>query len=220
MLEIGQPAIERPYAPGKTLQMAGIHCEFGGNGKEFTWCTWTGSRGGHGPIMVNCEFADDEHWDIRRTTGCGFTTVWGPHTGAGPGGECAMAGVILDDNTLATPHGLFNALAVANSGQSVCLKAAPPLVRCEVGPLNPLKHGNVGPGGENDTEQSTAINCGSNPKIDILGGGDVELGPGLRAELRASLATTTRLRVTSRLRAAGAQPGFYSGSVVIAVSPN
>lgn len=220
MLEVGTPTFPRPA--GSQFSMWGIHCEVGELGVDsFRVCTWQRAMQNHAPKFWDCEFEREGAWDLNPRKDCRFQDgFWGPHNGAGPGGECVMAGTyvypLLD---LDTPFGRLNATTVANSGSRFCVKSLPPQTVCELGIIDNLTHGNLPPSGSDTRTVTTTVNCGATPKVTIVGSNELELGPGLIARLSVTSPTSGTLRVTSTVTAVNAVPGDYTRSVVVVVSP-
>lgn len=218
MVEQGEPSV--PYRPTDSiLKFVGIHCSFGGNGKPFTMCAWE-ENSAHRPSMsAGCRFADTFHWDIDDVTQCSFGSSWGFHNGAGPGAECAMAGV-MQGGELHTPWGNLNAGIVANTGARNCVQPPAPEESCSVGPLRDLQHGTLGPNASDQITIYTDVSCGSSPNVTIKGGNRLVLGPGVSTWVSVGLVPGPRLMVRSDLTITGAKPGAYSGNAIIIVSPN
>lgn len=219
MLEVGIPTHARPSGHN-TFVMYGIHCGNGPNTNGlFSSCKWTSS--GHSPYTTTkCAYARAGSWELENPSACHFSSTWGPHDGAGPGGECALAGVTEYPATvLITPFGPLDATAVANSGSRFCIKPLPPQTVCELGVIDNLNHGRLPPSGSDTRTVTTTVNCGETPQLTIVGPNVIELSPGLVARLSVASPSAGVLRVTSQVTAAGAAPGDYTASVVVAVSP-
>ena len=219
MREQGEPSV--PVRPAKSrLEIVGIHCYYGGNGKPLRTCSWWNIPSHHPMMITPCNFADDLHWDIKDATQCTFETRWGPHTGAGPGGECVMAGVLPQGKGLLyTPWGALDATVVANTGARNCAQPMAPEEGCSVGTLQSLIHGALGPTANDIRTTYTSVSCGLSPKVTIVGGSTLNLGPGVSTTLTAKI-EEQRLAVRSDLTITGAKPGSYSGQAIIMVSPD
>jgi len=218
-MEQGKPTAPRPPLSAGVM-IVGIHCEAGGNGVPFRQCSWSDNLSHRPELSYGCKFVDDEHWDIKDTSQCSFGTTWGPHGGAGPGGECVMIGTMSQSSVLLyTPWGALHALDVANSGARNCAQPLAPQEGCSVGTLQTLVHGALGPTDNDIRTTYTNVSCGLSPKVTIVGGSTLNLGPGVSTTLTAKI-EEQRLAVRSDLTITGAKPGAYSGNAVIMVSPD
>jgi hypothetical protein len=108
---------------------------------------------------------------------------------------------------------------LANSGGSFCQKPLPPGVVCDIVLPPTLDHGVVGADVHSVMALEGTVNCGVKPAITVLGGGKIQLAPGVTTELTTQLVGTDRVRLTSTLDAINAEPGDHSGSVVVIATP-
>ncbi|MBD8107916.1 hypothetical protein [Erwinia persicina] len=82
-----------------------------------------------------------------------------------------------------------------------------------------LSHGNVLPNSTSSVTIRGTIDCGSTPKVTIVGGGDLELAPGIKTHLDAAAVTEKEIVVSSEMTTYGAMPGQYEGNAIIVVDP-
>lgn len=217
--------IKPPSVSFITIQAYGIHCEYGSNlpGFEspFTNCRWdTQSRDTHAPVTYNCTRVSTTSWDLSTSSTCGTNLNWGGHSGAGPGGECVLFGIMVG-GILHTPMGVMDARTAANSGNRFCVKPLPPATKCDL-QLNDtiLDHGVLTPNGSSTASVTGIIDCGQKPVVEFVGGADFIIAPGINAALNANVDTTSnKISVNSRLTTTNAIGGDYSVSKVITVSP-
>lgn len=218
MLEIGQPGT--PPLGGFPLLALGVHCQSGWAGVyPFSSCYWEST--GHAPTMTGCRLEADGWggWTIERPASCRFSQTWGPHTGAGPGGECVVFGQKISLDTAQTPYGLLDATTVANSGSRFCIKPTPPAVRCEVNLSPTIDHGELPPDGADTATVKGTMDCGSTPTVTIVGANEVELAPGVTTRIHAVATSMNEITVSSEMMINGATPGVYHANVIIVVSP-
>lgn len=215
-----QPVIPAPRT-GQVLAY-GVHCDAGsripGHEQGFSGCDWA-MPSMHAPIVSSCSVSDVRTWRLSPSA-CNSTTIWGGHIGAGPGGECVLFG-ILDNGILYTPHGVISASEAANGGNRFCVKPLPPSVQCELR-LNDtvLDHGVMAPSATSEVSVQGTVDCGLKPVVEVVGGTDLPLGPGVSAIINTSVDNDSRtLRVRSQLTTVNAKAQEYSGSRVITVSP-
>jgi hypothetical protein len=204
---------------GTNLVALGIHCNEGGNGYQFLQCRFLMSD--HAPILSNCVLQSVESWELTPTSTCRTSTRWGPHTGAGPGGECILfvQGLAWTQSEARTIHGLLTPTQAANSGSRYCQKALPPNVKCDVVIPDEINHGTI-----RTTEQDTAsirgsINCGTSPRVAFIGGEKLTLGDGVTTVLSSDTSVRGTITLTSSLTTNGAAAGVYQRSTVMVVSP-
>ncbi|CAI1515741.1 Uncharacterised protein [Serratia marcescens] len=218
ILALGRPAIPKPTSAQETAWW-GIHCQHGSLSEGFSSCSWTHD---HGPsYSYNCQYRKptSESWGLQAECRVPETWNYTGHGGAAPGGECSVFGSRLDRDTVYTPWGALNATAVANSGSPVCVKPAPPTIPCSVGAVGELDHGNHGPNGTGTVFQTATVQCGPRPKIEIIGGGEVDLAAGVSSNVTAAMSNPTTLRIESRISIHSGAPGRYSASKIVVVSP-
>lgn len=207
----------------------GLHCDQGDRAAGFTGCAWgwyqyAGTT--HAPKPVNqalCTLTSYHSWEVKDVVGCAPGSLnWGPHQGASPGAECVVWGQAQDARIVSviyTVTGPLDATVVANSGGAYCVKAPPPSVTCEISLPGTIDHGQVPIVGTDTKVIVGTVDCGGDPHVYVLAGGGVVLGSNLGAKVTAMLTSPTSLEVTSVLTSLGADPGAYSGSVVVIVDP-
>lgn len=219
--------IDRPNRfNGTTLRAYTVHCQSGTTHpsdprRPFGGCVF---RAGdfHSPVLSNCRLVSVWEWDLTPDSTCGVTTTWGPHSGAGPGGECVLFVQSTADivtGTLHTIYGIVTAEQMANSGNLFCQKPLPPSVTCDVLLPATIDHGTVGPDSSSSISVSGQVSCGDNPRIGILGGGRLNLAPGVTTVLTARSIGPDQIQITSDLVTQGGAIGDHSASTVIIVSP-
>ncbi|VEA61130.1 Uncharacterised protein [Serratia plymuthica] len=216
LLEIGEPVT----VPTKTALTAyGIHCAYGNpaTNTPFSSCNW--NLDAHSPLVTNCFLANTSSWALGRGSDCSSASTWGAHSGAAPGGECVMFG-ILQGSDLLTPSGLHSPYIVANGGNRFCTKPLPPGVVCDVSLPPLIDHGSMLTGTRDTKYIEGKVNCGTSPVVTIVGSPDVTLAPGVSTKISTTMSTTTDLRIQSDMNVeSSALPGAYSASVIVAVSP-
>ncbi|CAM3830058.1 hypothetical protein SESI111939_02925 [Serratia silvae] len=212
------------------VQLFGIYCGNGGGreGRPFTYCYWSTDYldAPNVPFSVKCETTSSSSWVLTSASTCSYSSnVYGPHYGAGPGGECLMFGKASSPGsrhtTISTPWGDLSALTVANSGNTYCMKPVAPDIECEISIPGDgvLHHTNIKPSQSDVLTLSGELNCGGKPKVTIVGGGNLILGKGVTVDLSVSEIQATRFTLTSSLRTNNAEPGEYRTAVVLVASP-
>lgn len=210
---------------GTTLRAYAVHCSEGtthpsDTRRSFTRCNFRSDF--HAPQLSNCHLVSEWGWDLTPDSTCSLTTNWGPHDGAGPGGECVVFVQSTSDlvtGTLYTIYGIVTAEQIANSGSLFCQKPLPPSVTCDVLLPATIDHGTVGPDSSSSISVSGQVSCGDNPSIGILGGGRLNLAPGVTTVLTARSIGPDQIQITSDLVTQGGAIGDHSASTVIIVSP-
>lgn len=202
----------------------GMHCEHGSSleGRPFSGCLWVPQPvTRHNPVMVGkCELKNNSSWELTADSTC-ETGTWGVHVGAGPGGECvifAQRGTQMG-KSLYTPFGVLDADTVANSGNRFCQKALPPGVTCDLIMPDSIDHGSMPTRGNGSVTVRGSVNCGTNPVIAVVGGGEVDVGVGVKSRISTRLLSDTTLALTSDLTVTDAAPGEYRGAFVVRVAP-
>lgn len=208
----------------KKLVPTGVHCESGDAmlGEPFRDCVFTSLYQEHAPYGTGpCELRSVDSWELTSGSTCTTNTTWGPHGGAGPGGECVVfaQGQTLWSRTLVTIFGVLDAEQTANSGNTFCQKPLPPDVSCSVELPTVMDHGTVSPNESSSVSVDGSVDCGSSPTVAIVGGGHVVLGEGVSATLTPVMVGNRVLRLTSHLSAVNAAPGAHKASVIVRVSP-
>lgn len=218
-LEMGRPTEPEP-APGRPRTgFVGLHCNYGRFPGQFSGCMWKDYGDQlHAPQSNNCDLLGNT-WTSGINPQCTFGTTWGGHTGAGPGAECAIFGIKLSQEVVATPFGRYSATAVANSGSGTCVKSLPPDVTCTTGVLPEITHGTLQPDAQDTLTVSVPIQCGADPVVTIVGDPELHLADGLVSRLTAKTEGSTSVNVTSSLTAHGAPPGTYQGASILVISP-
>lgn len=216
-----------PNAKTKTITAYGIHCSMGstipGFVRPFTDCSWVFSNmvsDAHAPRVYDCLLVSTNSWELTASSTCRTDLTWGQHTGAGPGGDCVMFGILYGE-LLYTPKGIFDALTVANSGNSFCQKPLPPATKCDLQLFDTvLNHSTMPQTGVSTANIAGIVDCGLSPVFEFIGGGDIKIAPGVDAALKFSFdKATSQINIQSRVTTENAQGGEYSSSKVIVVSP-
>lgn len=204
------------------VNLWGMHCAYGdaASGVPYSGCFWVNGEG-HSPSTKNCRTTTTDGWILTPTSTCIPTYPnYGPHSASGAGGECLMYGKYAYD-ILYTPYGPMDANVVANSMHHLCIKPVPPSVTCELIPLDGLEfdHGIMTASSVDTRSLAFNIDCGVNPSV-ITGSGQLRLADGVTSELTAKILSDSNMIVISKLTtSAAAQPGAYSGSDIIIISP-
>jgi hypothetical protein len=223
--QLADVAVVAPPVPnaGTRLMAVGMHCTDGNaqEGKPFYGCRFTNDSG-HTPGVTNCYLRSTDSWELTQNSTCALeNNRWGPHTGAGPGGECIIFVQTGGWSTqLAnTIHGVLSPDAVANSGNAFCQKSLPPSVTCTVLLPDTIDHGTIEPNQQSSARVEGTINCGTAPVVTIAGGSRMTLALGVTTELSAQTLGGDRLQITSNLVSTNGEAGQHSASTVILVSP-
>ncbi len=214
------------FSSSTRVDVYGVHCAEGGPRiGAFRQCSWdrggSGVVGEHAPTLHGkCELKDPTRgWELTEDSDCSTSTTWGYHTGADPGGECVVFGV-YDAGSVVTPFGRLDAVTVANSGNYFCVKPLPPNVKCEITAPSVIDLGTVSQDGMAHASVHGAIDCGSTPHVEIVGGGTVEAAPGVVIKLAARVETGGVLNLDADVNVgASGAPGGYSVAYVIVASP-
>ncbi|CAI1835388.1 Uncharacterised protein [Serratia fonticola] len=222
--EVGKPHPDG----GLRLSFIGLHCRYGSalTGKRFRECTFN-KEGWHSPTLhAACSLKSIDSWELANPSTCSAVNLsWGPHSGAGPGGECVLvvqdtrAGIAWSPASAYTIYGLLSPDVVANSGSTFCQKPLPPNVLCDIALPQTLDHGEINTNSHSVVSVYGNVDCGGQPKLTIMGGGKLHLGPGLSTVVTAQMDGASRVRLTSTLDAINAESGEHSGAVVVLVSP-
>lgn len=210
----------------KEVELFGIHCYNSLNGRFYS-CNWNRDYV-HTPLSMigsKCETTSGGSWVLTSASTCRYNSrEFGPHYGAGPGGECMMFGksYSAEPTTISTPWGDLSAETVANSGSAYCIKPVVPSVKCEISVPGDgvLHHTKITPSQSDVLTLSGELNCGGKPKVTIVGGGNLILGKGVTVDLSVSEIQATRFTLTSSLRTNNAEPGEYRTAVVLVASPD
>ncbi|CAI1819502.1 Uncharacterised protein [Serratia plymuthica] len=226
MVERGNPSIAYPVSYQAYIVAWGVHCATGSAlmGKPFANCTW--QKDGHAPLVTGrCDtkggsFSPDA-WTLTTDSTCTTQSTYGNHTGAGPGGECVLLGISqVGSAIVTTPWGTIDATTAANSGNTDCVKPLPPGVTCEMFLPSVIDHGAISAGVNDVKYINGVVDCGTTPKVAVVGNPDLTLGSGVTTKLSASMISKDTLRVQSDLTTSAlASPGTYKASAVISVSP-
>ncbi|MFP2167258.1 hypothetical protein ACLEYI_20155 [Enterobacter ludwigii] len=217
--------IKPPSVTSRYIHTYGIHCESGsklpGYESPFSGCYWASESAIHAPyVRTECIRISNESWELTNSSTCSTDSWYGPHSGAGPGGECVLFG-ILEGNILYTPMGALDAATVAHSGNRFCVKPLPPATKCDL-QLNDtiLDHGVLTPNASSTASVTGVIDCGEKPVVEFVGGADFTIAPGVNGSLNADVDTTTnKITINSRVTTVNAKGGEYSASKVITVTP-
>lgn len=208
------------------IQAHGLHCDLGSSvtGVPFSSCVWVKGRANsrHRPTMVGkCRLANRDSWELTPDSTC-YIGPWEAHNGAGPGGECVIFTQMTAKSTLTallTPYGVLDPVTVANSGNRFCQKALPPAVRCDLEMPDSIDHGSLPTTGTGSVTVFGSVNCGNGPVVAIVGGGEIELGDGVKSRISASTVSANSVSLTSDLTVTDAAPGEYRGVIIVRVSP-
>lgn len=208
---------------GLRVRPMGVHCGAGNalTGRlPFTSCSYVASD--HSPVLTGkCELRSLDSWELTSDSTCATATSWGPHRGAGPGGECVVFTNTIASSGLSmnTPMGMIDATQAANGGNRFCSKPLPPSVTCELQLPNVIDHGQMRAGETSKREDYGTVNCGGTPKIDVLVNGDRDVG-GVRISATPLIVNQTSVRITSEITVSGsAVPGEHSATYVFVASP-
>lgn len=218
------PSVPPAQNLGTRIGAFGMHCATGSSleGRPFAGCFWVRPHTRHNPVMVGkCELKNRDSWELTADSTC-TTGAWGRHSGAGPGGECvifAQDGPASGVTTLYTPFGVLDADTVANSGNRFCQKALPPGVTCDLIMPESIDHGSMPTRGNGSVTVRGSVDCGTNPVVTIVGGGEVDVGVGVKSRISTRLLSDTTVALTSDLTVTDAAPGEYRGAFVVRVSP-
>ncbi|WP_049778737.1 hypothetical protein [Erwinia tasmaniensis] len=121
---------------------------------------------------------------------------------------------------LHTPFAIVNATQAANSGNRFCIKPLPPGVTCTVTLPPKIDHGEMMAPSRDKKTLYGSLSCGNSPVLEIVGASDVELAPGVRTQLKATLLSNNQIQFESDLSVEkSAKPGEYSKAIVVSVSP-
>lgn len=210
-------------APGSTLKLVtwGIHCSWGDarTGVPFSECVWTG---GHSPLVYGkCELQNHSSWALTADSTCSVAASWGPHQGAGPGGECAVfaQNIYGAGHALPTPYGILDPTVVANSGNAFCEKPLPPNISCSIELPQVIDHGVINPNASSTASIEGLITCGGRPVVTVVGGDRLDMRGGVTTALSIELVGDSHVRVKSVMNAVDASPGPHQASAIVRVSP-
>lgn len=214
----------------KQVGIWGIHCNTGGNGAPFSGCEfrWQDDVAHAGmPLGLLCKTVGGGAWTLQREPYCvrgGGET--GVHAGAGPGGECRIAGVyegISSQTKITMPMGTLDADTVANGGwvTPYCTKGLPPSMTCEISVPNDgvIDHGVMERTGTTERHTPFSVNCGGSVKLSVLPDSLLEPAPGVVMELSASLTDSMNGVLDTRVTTNAAKAGDYQGIWSIIVGP-
>lgn len=210
---------------GLTVRTIGVHCRFGNamiGRLPFSQCSW-GAVGTHSPAIVGkCELRGLDSWELTSDSTCATNTSWGPHRGAGPGGECVLftnAAYVVGNAAVTTPWGMLTPEQAANSGNRFCSKPLPPSVTCVLELPSIIDHGVMRAGESSKREDFGRMECGGAPKIDVLVNGDRDTG-GVRISATPFVVNPTSVRITSEINVSStAEPGEHNATYVFVASP-
>lgn len=208
------------------LTTVGVHCDYGdaATGVPFSGCVWVNNTTHRPTLTGGCKLVDHRTWELDPASKCSlYNSTWGPHTGAGPGGECIMfvQEPQIDGNhgAIRTLYGDLTADTVANAGSTFCQKALPPAQRCVIDLPAVIDHETVGTSDLSIVTVDGTVDCGAKPVISVLGGNTVTLGTGVDSELTLHLVDEMHVRVTSTVTTTNAVASDYNGTHVVIASP-
>ncbi|MGQ6230870.1 hypothetical protein ACUNFK_24190 [Serratia sp. IR-2025] len=225
VMPVGSPS-SRIYS----VEPYGLKCTQGNSltGTPFTYCSWNPRFGGvvHVPLMRGecvLKSPGSGSWELRDDSTCAVDLDWGPKSsGAGPGADCVVFGWAHGGtvSVIETPWGQLSALTVANGGSHFCPKLLPPDVRCDIRVPQEIDHGTLG---LNQVSQRTLfgyVDCGSSPKVEVLGGAELVLGQGGRSTLEIIMESESQLRFNSKVEVfSDADTGEHQAAYVVIASP-
>lgn len=209
------------------LTMYGIHCDSGNLETGFIRCRWFADPA-HMPGLakpLSCKTTSVDNFVIGYAPNCeanaaGFS---GSHSGAEPGGECAVLGKRTSTGDLETPYGILTADMVANSRDTYCRKPVAPSATCNITVENGgiIDHGPQAPTSTSNKSLAITTECGDTPKF-TLSATTVNMDSGrIKSSLSIkSSGAPNRYFLTSSLTSSNATGGIHSGSTVLVVSPN
>jgi hypothetical protein len=226
------PSPKPSTATTTEVGLFGVHCDMGDRVGNFLGCRWDGSGTIHSrPLVGACQTISETSWKLKDPTRChlkpGTTEGYGGHNGAAPGAECAVYGKktwVGDDGpsaVLLTPWGPLTPETVANSYSQYCVKAPNPNITCtiDIPDGGVLDHGFQPPTSVSSRKVVAAVNCSTNPHVDVVGGTTITLDKSVRSDLTIGKVVDGQMTIESTLTTTNASAGAYSGSVIIAVSP-
>ncbi|EPL9180885.1 hypothetical protein P0X99_002611 [Serratia marcescens] len=219
------PVIPMPTGTDTRVRAYGVHCSTGDGtaSSPFRSCKWSpGST--HAPSMLSpsaCTVVTGT-WNLTNPSACGVRGgTFGNHSGARPGAECVLFGISGSSNaSIQTPWGVLTAQQVANAGNLYCVKPLPPSVKCEIALENGgvIDHGTVEPNSNTKRYLKMDIDCGNASHFEFVGGTDLVLGSGVQTKLSLEYIGGSVV-IGSTMHTVNANPGYYSGSRVIVVTP-
>lgn len=210
------------------VRIYGIHCSRGSVAGEFGYCVFTSpaSEYGHAPALTGpCSTTTPDGWELTPGSTCELQTgpVPSRHTGAYIGAECAVyakgpTGVV---SSVSTPWGSLSAEQVANSYSAYCSKPPLPNQECRISlPADGvIDHGIMPPNGSGTRIIRADVTCGDDALVSVMGGGVVELGPGVTSRVSAGPVMAGSSDIMSVLTLTDAEPGPHSGILIVTVSP-
>lgn len=207
------------------VRPVGVHCSTG-NGVTgilpFRSCNWRDDSAHHPQLVGTCRLRDLTSWTLTQDSTCAIGSTWGPHTGAGPGGECIVftnSVRLSGAGAVNTPWGPLTADQAGNGGNRFCSKPLPPSVTCELQLPSVIDHGPLRAGETSKREDNGTVTCGGSPKIDVLVNGDRDTG-GVRITANPFVVNPTTVRITSEINvSSSAVPGEHSATYVFVASP-
>ena len=219
--------VHSPYST-TSVYLYGVHCDRGARPGEFSHCVFTEPNvGNHAPALLGvCETTTPNGWELTPSSTCSIRT--GPfaagHAGAYIGAECALFAKgprTGNPRSVSTPWGDVIAETVANTYSTYCSKAPPPNQECHITLPNDgvINHGTLPPTGSDTRQIRADVACGDNAIISIAGGGELDLGDGVRSRVSVSPVVGGSANIVSVLTLTNAKPGPRSGVLVVNVSP-
>jgi hypothetical protein len=215
------PAGSPSSIAGTKLQSLGLHCQYLRPGGQFDNCEFNDFPGHAPSLLTECTLRSTSSWELTPLSTCVTRTQWGPHSGAGPGGECILFVQTNGWNrdTATTIYGVVTATQVANSHNTFCQKPLPPNVTCDVVIPDEINHGTISPMEQNTASIRGALDCGTSPRVELIGGEKLTLGDGVTTVLTIDTSVRGVIKLTSSLTTNGAAAGAYQRSTVMVVSP-
>lgn len=171
-----------------------------------------------------CRLISNQSWELTPDSDCSvepfYKTAYS-YSDFKSGGECAVfAQNQVEGNTRAlnTPFGILNPDLVANGYGSFCAKVLPFDQVCDIDFPPVIDHGIVPPNGNFVASVTGSVNCGKNPVINIIGGNELLIAPGVKTKLDINLQNNSAT-LTSNLTLNNAQAGQYLGNLIVVATP-
>lgn len=210
------------------VRIFGVHCQTGAAAGDFDGCWFTSPSSiyGHAPALTGlCETTTAAGWELSTGSTCDLQTgpVQSLHAGAFIGAECAVygkgpEGVVY---SVSTPWGSVTPDQVANLYSTYCTKPPLPNQECRISLPDDgvIDHGIMPPNGSDTRTIRADITCGDNALVSVMGGGGVDLGPGVTSRVSAGPVMAGSSDIMSVLTLTDAEPGPHSGVLIVTVSP-
>ncbi|MDT3253743.1 hypothetical protein QZQ97_22785 [Serratia sp. root2] len=122
-------------------------------------------------------------------------------------------------NIIYTIYGTLTPDMIANAGNTFCQKPPPPGQTCAITVPSVIDHELIKTTDHSVVAIDGTVNCGAAPLLEIIGGGKINLAPGLYTLITPEMIGEDRIRLTSTLTAIKAEPGDYAGIAIVIASP-